>query len=149
MAFYFGRDLETLDNGDIVVNSNGDLSVGTSKNSHLSTMKFLMSTDLDEMVGDPTFGANLGSLHGEVDPGVVASSVAPMVHEALRQQGVFSTEDVRIRAYQIDQDNIVIFVDINGAFLENDGTIDYNPSISLRFLFPYKEAELIALDEND
>ena len=149
MPLYIARDIEVQTNGDIVINGNGDISVATAKESHKHALKFMLSTDLDEMTATPYFGANLGALMGETDPETVASSIGPMVHEALREQGLLATEDIQIRAYQIDTDNIIIFVDMNGHFVENDGSIDYNPSISMRFLFPYKEAELIALETDD
>jgi hypothetical protein len=149
MAIYIGKDLNVQNNGDIVVNSRGDLEIAEAKDSHCHVLKFMMSTDLDEMRLDPFFGANLGALHGELDPAVVAARIPEMVREALTQQGLFAREDIKIRAFQIDTDNIVVFADVNGTFIKDDGTIDPDPTISLRFLFPYKEAELIALDEDD
>ena len=146
MAYYYERDIAVDDDGDLAIGSNGDLQIADTKNSVVQAFKFLVATDYYEMPSEPFLGANLGSLIGDSDAAEIVRQIPTMVREGIRLQGILAQEDLSVKAVQIDVDKIYVTVSIHGQFLLEDGSIDPDPEVRLRYIFPYQDGELQILE---
>lgn len=135
MAIYFGRDIETTVDGDLVINDRGDIQIADSYESAVQLLKNVMATDVGELRATPYFGANLGTLIGE-DTEPILERIPLLVREGLRRTEFLDPGDVRVDAYPIDIDKIVVFVDLLGVYVNEDGE-ESVPATTLKFYFPY------------
>lgn len=142
MAVYFARDIKTGTNGDLEIGANGDLIVGDSVESHKHGLKFLIATDFNELGGNPTFGANIGSLIGDADLTNVIKRVESLVMEGIQDQGMMSLSDVDIKAIALSPSDVYLRIIVSGQYLDENGNLILNPSFTLRYAFPYKDGEL-------
>ena len=146
MASYFGFDVKIGADGDLSVNSQGDLELATSPESLRQALQFMISTDFREMDTLPSFGANLGTLVGADNVNAVLEAIPTQIRDALFRDGVAENEDVSIHAIPISEDQIYLRIETTGTFFDQDGEVIDTTQIELKFLFPYKTARVIALD---
>lgn len=145
MALYYDRDIETTFAGDLLVDARGDLKMAESAESHLSALKVMMSCDRGELAGHPAFGSNLGSLVGMTDVAEVLRRVPILVREAIAEQGVIAPTDVLVKAFQVDVDKVVVYLLVNGRFLQADGTFRTVTNLSMKWIFPFVKERLTEL----
>ncbi len=146
MALYFGADIKTGPDGDLSVNNQGDLEIADSPTSLKQALKFLISTDFGEMDVIPSFGANLGTLVGSSDQDQVLESIPVLIRDALNRHGVAENGDVDVQAIPITEDQVYLRIETAGTFFDADGEVIDTTEVTLKFLFPYKEARITALD---
>lgn len=146
MAQYYARDIKVGPDGDLSVNSQGDLEMAASPESLKQALKFLVSTDYGEVDVVPSFGANLGSLVGSEDLNQVLDQVPLLIRDALARHGVAQNQDVTIHAIPIAEDQIYLRVETTGTFFDDEGQILDTTEVTLKFLFPYKVARITSLD---
>ena len=145
MAIYYQKDLKVSTDGDVVVASNGDLDIADAPDSLKDALKFMMSTDYDEMDVMNGFGSNQGSLIGERDPNFVLCQNPVLLNEGLKVQGLATQAVVQVRALMVEVDQLLIYLIVNGQFINDDGTVLTNPEMTLRWVFPYTASPITAL----
>ena len=64
MTIYYGRDIETSVDGDLVINERGDIELAESYDASIQLLKMIIASDVGEFAATPGFGANLGTLVG-------------------------------------------------------------------------------------
>ena len=142
MGVYFGRDIDVETDGDLILSDNGDLKVARSIDSVFNLVKRVLATDLGEIATQRQFGANLGSLIGSTETERVLSRIPIMVADGVRSTQLLEAGDIRTDVVLLDPRHILMYVDINGVFLDSTGRPIQFEKQSLKFLFPYTEAAL-------
>lgn len=99
-------DLLTDDQGDLIVGSNGDLSLATEAETLTQDVTFRLKTDFGDYTPSPALGADLSSFLGEPNN--------PATVDLMKEHVILSlTQDDRIRAGTLFVD--VIPIDIHAV----------------------------------
>ena len=145
MGTYYSRDIATEVDGDVAVDSRGDIEVADSAESMKNAMKFIMATDYNEVKTQLLMGANLGSLIGRHDINEVIEEIPGMVYKANNYSRLLDQSDFRIVAIPIDVDKIFVSVSITGTYLDEDGYPLDGGVTYLEYVFPYTAEKIQAL----
>jgi hypothetical protein len=141
MAIYPNRDVQSGDDGDIVISEAGDLAISESTDTAKQLLKMVIATDANEMDTLPQFGANIGTLIGKSMREVI-DRLPILIRDGVRRTGYLDHGDVFVDAYPIDYDKVIVFVDFKGTFINSDGEEVVFPSNTLKFYFPYTEERI-------
>jgi len=136
MSIYYGRDIETSVDGDLVVNERGDIELAESYEASEQLLKTIIATDIGEFSSIPSFGANIGSLIG-TDAATAIERVPILIREGIRRSDYIDGGDIFIDVYPIDIDKIIIFIEMGGTFIDSGGQEVVSPTGTLKFYFPF------------
>jgi len=142
VAIYFQRDIEKGLDGDLVINAQGDITVATSPDSTSQLLKALIATDLGELFMSPEFGANLGALIGG-DITTAMERIPTMIRDGIRKAGYIAQGDVSVEVYPIDVDKLMLFVELQGTYIDQYGQEIQHPAGTIKFFFPYTKERIM------
>ena len=142
MAIYYQRDIEKGLDGDLVINARGDLEIATAPESTSQLLKALVATDLGELSTSPQFGANLGALIGG-EMQTAMERIPVMIRDGLRRAGYIDQGDVHVEVYPIDVDKLILFVELQGSYIDENGQEIAHPAGTIKFFFPYTKERLM------
>ena len=145
MGQYIDRDLAVDDDGDLQVGPGGDLKIADSAESMKQAVKFMLSTDFNEVKPQPLMGANIGSLIGNSNMQEVLEMIPVLIDQGNSYSRLLGDGDYRVTVVPIDVDQIYVSVEITGVYLNELGAPLESGTIYLEYIFPYTEEKIQAL----
>lgn len=142
MAVYFQRDVKIGLDGDIAVNEKGDVDVAAATESTSQMLKNIIATDLGEIRSQRNFGANIGVLVGRTMPEAL-DRLAKLIRDGINRASYITLQDVSVEAYPIDVDKILVFVELRGSYVNEDGDEVLHPAGTIKYVFPYSKSKLM------
>ncbi len=141
MALYKGRDIETNFDGDIELDTKGDLKLADSITTYKNAANFLLRTDYGDYAPDTTVGCNLGSFMGNLNSDVNREKMSFIVNKTLKEK-VFSNTDVEAYVVPFDINEVLCVVNIGGSYLV-DGIIKTIHGEVMTYTFPYMDGRYL------
>lgn len=143
---FMERDLEVDDEGDLVVASNGDLSLATERRTLVQDLTFRLKTDALDYAPAPFIGADLSSLLGEPNTARTADLAKEKAHIALTQDGRVPVGVLHVDAVPLDIHLLELFIVVSDRIGNETDTLVVTRTLELE---PSGEAEedLLAVDE--
>lgn len=135
MAVYIHQDISSTFEGDIQLNSNGDIGLADPLETYKGAANFLLRTDFGDYAPNAGVGCNLGSYIGKLnDP----SNREQMEFSASRvlKEVLFSPADCDITVVPFDYYEVLCVVNIGGNYLI-DNTIKTVNGEVITYTFPY------------
>ena len=122
MTIYASRDVGRTFEGDLIIDSKGDIELATSFNSHKSAINFLIRTDKGSYAPDNRIGCDLGSFIGELNTRENTFAIENSCLENLTEFLVQSS-DIEVHAIPMSIEDVGIFIGIVGSYIDSDGNI--------------------------
>jgi len=115
MSEYLEQTIEMTDDGDLVLDSGGDLKLATAKRTLEQNVLFRVKTDFADFYPHPEFGADLGEMIGESNTRKNAEKGQGSIFRVLTQDGLVISGDLKISAIPLNQNKLVYAIFINTA----------------------------------
>jgi hypothetical protein len=125
MAVFDAQDLQLTDSGDLVVSSDGDLSVATIDQSTRQLLILCIYTLLGDFEAVPSMGSKVEEFRGELNTRENANSLRSEVLRALTQGGLFSSEDLLVNIVPIAADKILAQITVRNILGLGNQTISF------------------------
>ena len=135
MATYTSRDIQSTFEGDLVLDSNGDLKLANPLDTYKSAANFLLRTDFGAYAPDKSVGCNLGSFVGKLNTQENQEFMAYNINRVLQNQ-IFNVNDIEATVVPFDLEEVLCVVKIGGFYLI-DGIIQPVNGEVLTYTFPY------------
>lgn len=135
MGLYVDRDIQTSFDGDLEIDSKGDLKLANSLDTYKGAVNFILRTDFGDYAPTPTVGSNLGSFIGESNTKSVHSKMENTIARAIAGP-ILNDSDVSIKVVPLDVDEAVCFIFLAGKFLI-DEKITWVQEDRIAYTFPY------------
>jgi len=110
---YDEQTIEMTNDGDLVLNSSGDLKLASAQRTLEQNTLFRVLTDFADFYLHPEYGADLGELIGEQNTRENAEIGQDSIFKVLTQDGLVNPGDLRIRAVPINLYRLVFAIFIN------------------------------------
>lgn len=120
MGMYFTQDIESTDDGDIVVSDYGDIKLATPLRTVAQAIDWVILTNKGELLSEPSFGANIQSFYGDDNNAQTHQLMEMNIKEQLRLQGLIDLNDFDLDVIPIETDEAAIMVEVRGSFLDTD-----------------------------
>ena len=144
MSIHFDRDIETDDEGEILI-ERGDFKLATTERSAMQLANWVSLTDFGDYTPLPGFGANLSEYMGYPNIARTHRLMRQSIREAFRIQGQYLISDVRIAVEPIHHDEAGVFLQVLGDFfLTPEETTMGN--VMLAFRYPFPNGKLVKAD---
>jgi len=121
MSLYVLQDLETTDDGDLVI-SNGDLKIASPLRTVAQAIDQVILTNKGDLFTEPSFGANLDEFYGKPNIDANHKLMEQSIYQAINEQGLISPGDIEIDIVPIDTDEAALLVEMKGNFLNLPAT---------------------------
>jgi len=144
MAVHFVRDIETDDEGEIVI-ERGDFKLATTERTALQLTNWVVLTELADYTPFPNFGANLGEYVGYPNNSRTHRLMRQSIKEGIRIQGQYGDKDVRIAVEPIAEEEAGVLVEVLGDFYLEPDEITMG-KVLLAFRYPYPNGQLVKAD---
>lgn len=141
MSLYSDRDIQTDIEGDIVLDTKGDLSLASSLDTYKSAANFLLRTDYSDYAADPSVGCNLGSFVGKNITIPNIQKIEYTVTKTLRER-IFNQSDVDCTVVPFDINELLCVINIQGSYLIS-GAITNVDSERIAYVFPFIDGRFI------
>ncbi len=135
MAVYSNRDIESSFEGDLEIDSKGDLKLADALVTYKSAANFVLRTDYGHYAPNNTVGCNLGSFVGKTNTPENHRFMEYNIEKTLKER-IFSNTDARATVVPFDINEVLCLVDIAGAFLI-DNVIQVVEEQRIAYTFPY------------
>ena len=152
MTIYILQDIETTDDGDLVIDTFGDLKVASPMRTMSQCMNNLMLTDKGDLKTDPTFGANIGAYIGSKNDQMTHRNMELDIMQASEDQGAAIPKDFTVDVVPIDVDTVGVIAQIKGAYLyqPTDGLTPLattsTDGVTMAYIFPFSDGVLRRAD---
>lgn len=144
MAVYFGTDILTDLSGDISFSGNGDLALAGCTRTYLDQIAFIARTETNDYTATTKrIGADLYQFIGQRLDNILISEVETKLKSALTEN-LIKQEDLTLYAIPISCEEIMIYIKVDGAFINNDGVLD-GESFEAAFTFPMYEGDGVTI----
>ena len=120
MAYYTALDIETTDEGDIIIDGNGDLKVASPIRTMMQGINSAVLTNKGELYSEPTWGSDIIKFYSETNSAQTRNFIRMNIAEAIRQQGLAVPRDVEIDVIAVDINTAAILVTVIGQYLDID-----------------------------
>lgn len=154
MGIYVLQDLETTDDGDLVVNDFGDLKVASPLRTVAQAIDWIILTNKGELLAEPTFGANIQSFYGDDNSVKTHGLMQSNIIQEMKDQGLLLMTDVEVDVVPIETDEAAILVDVKGDFLDTETTtgayerfIDEFSGLTRGYVYPFTSGVITPLSE--
>jgi len=137
MSIYQNRDVASSIEGDIELDSKGDLNLANSLETYKAAANFVLRSDFGDYAADKTVGCNLGSFIGLTNTPENHEFMEYNINKVLKER-LFSTMDANATVVPFDMNEVLCVVNIGGSYLI-DGIIQTINGETLVYLFPYIE----------
>ena len=104
------NDIEVDIDGDLVVDTNGDIKIADSRQTTFQDVLFRIRTQTGDFQPHPTLGSNVISMQGEPNTAQVGSIISEMVTRSLIYDSRFSSSDFTVKVFPTSADTIFITV---------------------------------------
>ena len=139
MATYLDQDIASSFEGDILLDSKGDIKISDSLETYKGAANFVLRTDYGDYAPDINVGCNLGSFIGETNSQVIHKKMERNINSALRNQ-IFSPQDVVATVVPFDTDEAICIVELVGNFLVSGEFLQVLDQ-KIAYTFPYIDGE--------
>lgn len=127
--------------GDLQIDSKGDVKLASSFDSQLAAANFWLRTDHADYAAATDIGANLGEYIGSQNTEETLEAMKEQTFDSL-VRNLFYPEDIRVEAVPFDYEEAMVALEIKGEYIEYEGDfVKVSPQI-LTYLFPYIDGEL-------
>jgi len=140
MAIYSERDVELTFSGDLQLSANGDIKLGDSFETQKSAINWFLRTNKGENQPDVRLGCDVGLSIGKN----MTNGNLNLLEDSVLQnlvRFVIARTDVRVDAVPLDCEEVGLFVNVGGKYLDDDGNVIEGAQEVLKYLFPYLEGE--------
>lgn len=141
MAVYINRDIETSLEGDIELDTNGDLKLADPLQTYKSAANFLLRTDYGDYSPDRSVGCNLGSFIGKTNVPSTREFMENNINKVL-QNRLYTLTDAIATVVPFDINEVLCVVNIGGSYLI-DGTIRTVTDEKIAYTFPFIDGRYI------
>jgi hypothetical protein len=136
MSIYILQDIQTSFEGDLEINSNGDLKLANSFDTEKALINFWLRTDHSEYSPNPDIGCNLGSYISEkMSKESINNIKFDVIHSLTRD--IVSSEDLIVEVAPLTINELIIAVKITGTFLDRNGEELQTSPYLFTYSFPY------------
>ncbi len=122
MGTYFQRDIESTDDGDLVLDSNGDFKIASPIRTTAQAVNNFLLTNKGELLTDVNFGANLQSFYGDRNVVDTHRLMERSILAGLEVQKLIDPSDLSVDVIPIETDEAAIIIDIKGQFIDFEKT---------------------------
>lgn len=140
MAVHYVRDIETDDEGEIVI-ERGELKTATTERTAMQLVNWVVLTDFADYTPSPAFGANIVEFIGYPNTIRTHRLMRQSIRDAFRVQGNFTMGDLRVAVEPSDIDEAAIIVHLLGEFTLDTDEESIGP-VLLAFRFPFPNGQL-------
>lgn len=152
MATYFKRDIESTDDGDLIIDSDGDFKVATPIRTVAQAINNFLLTNKGELLTDVAFGANLQAFYGSNNIVQTHQQMERQIVAGLQIQGIVDPNDLNVDVVPIETDEAAILVNLKGTFVDAENTgafrfIDMSEGQSYGYLYPFLGGPLRRIDQ--
>lgn len=130
-------DIETDDDGDLVIDPRGDLKVASTRRTAMQAMIFRLRTIIGDYVPDPHLGSDIPKMYGRPNTRHNGSLIASMARRALTVDGRFSANEFTLDVTPISPESVIIVIRLADVFY--DLPEDEKDQTVLKFLLNYEE----------
>jgi len=148
MGLYYSEDLETTDDGDLVIDGFGDLKIANPMRTIAQCLNNLLLTDRGDLRTEPSFGANIGSYIGRNNTAMTRNMMERDIIMSVRQQQAIIPEDFTVDVMPVDVDKVGIIASVDGSFLYQTETTltpllsDKSMGVNMAYIFPFADGQL-------
>lgn len=121
------RDIQTTDDGDLVVGANGDFTLASAARTVVQDIVFRIRTEANDFRIHPTLGADIAKYQGQKNSRAVADRIKAAVFKALVADGRFRASTVAVEVVPIEVDEVVLLVAIRDII---DGIVAGAPLVT-------------------
>ena len=141
MSVYISRDVETSFEGDLELDTKGDLSLADSLVTYKSACNFLLRTDFGHYAPNKSVGCNLGSFVGKNNTPENHRFMEYNINKVLKEK-IFSNSDVATTVVPFDMNEVLCLIDIAGAYLI-DNVIQVVETQRIAYTYPYIDGQYL------
>jgi len=109
------KDFKVDEDGDLVVGSNGDLSVATATETAIQDIVMRIRTNNFEVRAHPTFGANMQAKFGEPNNLTNGEWLKNSILNALTRDSRFSYDEINVEVVPTSKVRVMILVTLNSV----------------------------------
>lgn len=148
MAIYFLQDLECTDDGDLVLDTFGDLKIANPMRTVAQSVNSLLLTDKGDLRIAPSYGANIGTYIGSVNSDMTRKMMERDISMSIKDQELVNPDDFNIDVIPIDHDKVGVMLDINASFIyvpENGISplvSDKTMGINMAYVYPFSDGQI-------
>lgn len=136
-----GMDIETSDNGELVI-ENGKLKIATVYRSIIQSTLFMVMTDISGYVPNPEFGSNLGSFIGQISNTATWADMERSLRGGIIQQAVLTGDMYQINVVPIDAETAFVMLKMQIETKELTDSDNEPKSVTYGFKYPFMTGEL-------
>src|SRR5688500_2978996 len=111
MAIYSDRDLESSFQGDLEIDTKGDLKLANALDTHKAAANFVLRTDFGQYAPDRSVGCNLGSFIGKNNTPDNHRFMEYNIVKVLAER-IYSPTDVVVTVVPFDVNEALCLIDI-------------------------------------
>ena len=148
MGIYFLQDIQTTDDGDLVIDSFGDLKIANPMRTLTQCVHNVLLTNKGDLRTEPAFGSNIGTYVGSNNTPMTRTSMERDILISFNDQGAVIPEDLNVDVVAIDIDKVAVMVDVKGSFLYTPTNStepllsDMSMGINLAYIYPFANSQL-------
>ena len=154
MAFYVHTDIETTDDGDLVIDEIGDISVASPLKTATQAINNIILTNKGELLTDTSFGANLQQFYGNRNSREARALMERQIEAEVQRQALLDLADVSVDVVAIDVSDAAIIVNVRGAFVDTTtgnlgGIVQPDDGIEMGYLYPFASHTITKISDSD
>lgn len=135
-------DIEVDDDGDLVLDSNGDLKLASAQRTALQDIIMRVRTGLNDLSIHPLFGADIVNLVGEPNTPETAEKIKARVYKSLVRDGRFGSSTVRVDVVPVGRSEVVVLIGVTDSISDVDAD---TTAVTLSFLLNYDAGDMTIL----
>jgi len=141
MAVYYNQDIQSDLNGDLVLDSKGDVKIADPLETCKSAALFVLRTDFGDYAPDTTVGCNIGSFIGSTNTPSTRERLESNINSVLKNK-LFNITDVDATVVPFDVHEVLCLIEVGGSYLI-DGVIKTVHGERVAFTFPFIEGSFV------
>lgn len=141
MTLYISSDIKSSIEGDIKIDTNGDLALANPLETYKAAANFVLRTNYGDYAPNNTVGCNIGAFIGKMNTPENHRSMEYNVNKVLKEK-IFSSSDIDATVTAFDINECICFVKIAGSYLIDNIITSANEQI-IAYTFPYLGAEYL------
>lgn len=138
MAAYNLQDIASSISGDIQVNSQGDIKVGSSYETMFNILNFWLRTDHGAYAADFSVGCDIGSFIGSTNTADTLEDMESQISDLLIRNVIYP-EDIQVKVVPFSQEEALVAVELRGTYYDVNGNQEAVSPTVLTYSFPYIE----------
>lgn len=144
MALYLLQDIKTNFEGDVEIDSKGDLKLANALETTRAAVNFSLRTDLGEYQPNPRIGCNLGSYIGDINSRETHQDMESSINLGLKRR-VVEPQDVEVDVVPFSLTEALCSIKIKGNYLISGEVTEVMESRQ-SYTFPFIAGQIDPLD---